>query len=195
MFPVDGSFNMSNQKLEKKNHTWPSSHVFLVHTTIPRSHVTTPFTYNHHYYFSPVHIWPPRSYDHTPFTHDHIQTWPNSSHNHSLVHMWSSSSHETVSFSWPHPIHMTSWPQLSHVATPWTSHLFIRDQVVMVLRKCLDTIYHHAIYEANPLKGLQIRDINLQHENSKSVTLAFRPGVREFWDPYLATDHNITESI
>ena len=46
----------------------------------------------------------------------------------------------------------------------------------MILRKCLDSVYHHAIYETNPLKGLQIYGINLQRENSESVTLAFRPG-------------------
>ena len=38
----------------------------------------------------------------------------------------------------PHPVHTTSWPPHSHVTTPWISHLYIRGQVVMVLRKCLD---------------------------------------------------------
>ena len=57
-------------------------------------------------------------------------------------------------------------------------------------------MYHHAIYEPNPLKGLQIYGINLQHENSQSVTLAFRLGVGEVnFRPVSSYKPYITESI
>ena len=156
------SFNMFNETLEIKCITPDLVHTsssFIrphpVYTWPARSHITSTitshsFTCNHL-----VHTTTSRSHDHTPFTHDPIQTCPTSSHNHSLVHMWSSSSHETISFWWPHPIHMTSWPSHSHVATQWIYHLFICGTVVMVLRKCLDSIMTSWHIWTKSIKGVE----------------------------------------
>ena len=35
-------------------------------------------------------------------------------------------------------------------------------------------IYHQAIYEPDPLKDLGNNEVNLQHEKSKSLAIAFR---------------------
>ena len=145
-------------------HTWPS-----------RSHMTTT-------YFLSVHMWPSRSHDHIPVTHDPFKhylpvpkphpgshviiffTMTNSIHDR-LVQINTFRSHfVTTPFTRGHPMDISpvyTWPG------------------VMVLRRCLDQYLSSCHIWTKSIKGFENNAVNLQHENCKSVTLAFRSGVRE----------------
>ena len=146
MFPYC-SLNLSNQKLEIKCITPDPVHTSSsftrphpVHTRSPRSHITTTITRSH---VTTTFM--------TPFKHDqpvHTTTaWFTCDH---PLHIRPSRSHDHIPFTrrHDHPIH--TWPPHSHVAT---SHLFIRDQVVMVLRKCLDQYLSSCHIWTKSIKG------------------------------------------
>ena len=122
-----------------------------------------------------------------------------------LVHMTAPCSYLTHDYHYSFLLELTTIPNFDHHdtitigQTPITYYYYQGSDITMhhetitvPKRKCLDQYLSSCHIWTKSIKGFGNNAVNLQHENSKSVTKAFRPGYgRGTLDPYLATYHTV----